>query len=165
MFIQLLVGAGVSAVCIVMHAVVTVGAVRIARAAVSLSSAYRGLHLPAVMTATAFVLMLAHTLEIFVWSMAYAIVRAAPENTSLVYFAFVNYTTLGYGDVIPRPEWRLLGPMTAMNGILMFGWSTALIFEVLLKTIDRYQSQPSPTGDGPTGLSMRSDERHDVPLV
>jgi hypothetical protein len=48
----------------------------------------------------------------------------------------VNYTTLGYGDVTPLKEWRLLGPMTAMNGILMFGWSTAVLFEVLRKTIE-----------------------------
>jgi hypothetical protein len=32
-------------------------------------------------------------------------------------------------------RWRLLGPMTAMNGVLMFGWSTAVIFEVLRKTM------------------------------
>jgi hypothetical protein len=51
--------------------------------------------------------------------------------------AFVNYTTLGYGDVTPLAKWRLLGPMTAMNGVLMFGWSTALMFEVLLKTMER----------------------------
>jgi hypothetical protein len=47
------------------------------------------------------------------------------------YFAFVNYTTLGYGDILPAPEWRMLGPITALNGILLFGWSTAVIFEVL----------------------------------
>ena len=49
----------------------------------------------------------------------------------VLYFAFVNYTTLGYGDVVPVERWRLLGPMTAMNGVLLFGWSTAVIFEVL----------------------------------
>jgi hypothetical protein len=46
----------------------------------------------------------------------------------------VNYTTLGYGDVTPGERWRLLGPITAMNGVLMFGWSTAVIFEVLRRT-------------------------------
>ncbi|MFX8597349.1 potassium channel family protein, partial [Acinetobacter baumannii] len=51
------------------------------------------------------------------------------------YFAFVNYTTLGYGDVTPLQQWRLLGPMTAMNGVLLFGWSTAVIYAVLSKTI------------------------------
>ena len=55
---------------------------------------------------------------------------------NLIYFAFVNYTTLGYGDVIPSARWQLLGPITAMNGVLLFGWSTAVLFEVLRKTME-----------------------------
>jgi hypothetical protein len=43
--------------------------------------------------------------------------------------------------VTPLAKWRLLGPMTAMNGVLMFGWSTALIFEVLIKTIGQRESE------------------------
>jgi len=60
---------------------------------------------------------------------------ALPAGTNLVYFAFVNYATLGYGDVVPVEGWRLLGPITAMNGALLFGWSTAVIFQVLHKTM------------------------------
>jgi hypothetical protein len=89
-----------------------------------------------VMVATAVALMVAHTLEVVVWALAYALVDAAPAGSDLLYFAFVNYTTLGYGDITPVPAWRLSGPMTAMNGILMFGWSTAVLFEVLRKTLD-----------------------------
>ena len=81
--------------------------------------------------------MVAHTCEIVVWSLAYDLVDAVPDSTAHLYFAFVNYTTLGYGDVVPRRRWRLLGPMTAMNGVLLFGWSTAVIFEVLRKTMVR----------------------------
>jgi hypothetical protein len=87
------------------------------------------------MTATVFVLLIAHTSEVLVWSLVYWMVDAVPAGSGLVYFAFVNYTTLGYGDVLPAPDWRLLGPMTAMNGVLLFGWSTAVIFEVLRKTM------------------------------
>jgi hypothetical protein len=58
-----------------------------------------------------------------------------PSGGGLVYFAFVNYTTLGYGDITPVKEWQLLGPMTAMNGVLLFGWSTAVIFEVLRRAM------------------------------
>jgi hypothetical protein len=65
--------------------------------------------------------------------------------TNLIYFAFVNYTTLGYGDLVPVERWRLIGPMTAMNGVLMFGWSTAVIFEVLRKTM------AATAGDSPSG--------------
>ena len=93
------------------------------------------LRLIAVMIATVSVLMAAHVLEVFVWSLTYSIVDAAPAGTDLVYFAFVNYATLGYGDVTPVEDWRLLGPITAMNGALMFGWSTAVIYDVLQKTM------------------------------
>jgi hypothetical protein len=79
--------------------------------------------------------MVTHTLEVIVWSLVYSMVDAAPADANLVYFAFVNYTTLGYGDVIPMEGWRLLGPITAMNGVLLFGWSTAVIFEVLRKAL------------------------------
>jgi Ion channel len=44
-------------------------------------------------------------------------------------------TTLGSGDVTPVERWHLLGPMTAMNGVLLFGWSTAVVFEVLRMTL------------------------------
>ena len=87
------------------------------------------------MIATVSFLMAAHFSEVIVWSLAYAIVGAAPEGADLIYFAFVNYTTLGYGDVTPVERWNLLGPMTAMNGVLLFGWSTAVIFEVLRRVL------------------------------
>ena len=92
------------------------------------------------MVVAALVMMLAHTAEIAVWALAYWVLRAAPPGSDLLYFAFVNYTTLGYGDVTPVKQWLLIGPMAAMNGILMFGWSTAVLFEVLQKTIERQAS-------------------------
>jgi hypothetical protein len=87
-----------------------------------------------VMVVTVSVLMAAHTCEVLVSSLAYAITDAGPAGADPLYFAFVNYT-LGYGDVIPVERWRLIGPITAMNGVLVFGWSTAVIFEVLRRTI------------------------------
>jgi hypothetical protein len=109
--------------------------VRVARASGTKKRSHPSLRLIATMIATVSVLMAAHVLEVFVWSLAYSIVDAAPAGTNLVYFAFVNYATLGYGDVIPVEGWRLLGPITAMNGALLFGWSTAVIFQVLQKTM------------------------------
>jgi hypothetical protein len=137
MLIQLFVGSAVSALNIILHACVTMIAMGAARSAARRSSLRPLVYLAGVMITTSLALMAAHTLEVFVWSVAYAIVNAAPDDANLVYFAFVNYTTLGYGDVTPLAKWRLLGPMTAMNGVLMFGWSTALMFEVLLKTMER----------------------------
>jgi hypothetical protein len=144
MLVQLLIGSLVSVIAIMVHALATVGAIGVARAAARQRGAFPRLHLMAVMVATVLVLMLAHTIEIVVWALSYAMVGAAPDGSDLLYFAFVNYTTLGYGDVTPVKAWQLLGPMAAMNGILMFGWSTAVLFEVLLKTIEHLGSIAAP---------------------
>jgi hypothetical protein len=140
MVLQFVVGGIVSVINIMIHALVTVGAVGIVRSAGLRHTERPRLHLMLVMVGTAAALMTAHTLEVFVWALADLIVGAAPAGSDLLYFAFVNYTTLGYGDITPVQAWRLIGPMTAMNGILMFGWSTALLFEVLRKTIEYFAS-------------------------
>ena len=144
MLLQFLVGALVSAINIGIHALVTVVAVSIARTAGLRPTVRPRMHLMGVMVATAAVLQIAHTLEVLVWAGAYSVVQAAASDSGLLYFAFVNYTTLGYGDVIPVQAWRLIGPMTAMNGILMFGWSTAVLFEVLRKTLEYLASKGAP---------------------
>jgi hypothetical protein len=132
---QFILGAAVSACTITVHALVMAAVVRVAQKASAVHYANRSLLLIVVMIATVLVLMAAHTSEVMVWSMAYLLVDAVPPGGGVVYFAFVNYTTLGYGDITPVKEWQLLGPMTAMNGVLLFGWSTAVIFEVLRRAM------------------------------
>jgi len=85
-------------------------------------------------------------MEVLVWALAYAMVGAAPAGSDLIYFAFVNYTTLGYGDITPIQAWRLIGPPTAMNGMLLFGWSAAILFEVLRKTLEQIEASETPVG-------------------
>ena len=140
---QLLVGGGVSVFNIAIHALIMATVVRVAHLSSTKSRSHPSLFLVAVMIPTVSVLMATHTLEVVVWSVAYALVDAAPAGADLVYFAFVNYATLGYGDIVPVERWRLLGPIAAMNGVLMFGWSTAVIFEVLRRTMER--SAPGAT--------------------
>lgn len=128
---QLLLGGAASLGNIAIHAVVMAAVVDIARRVLQWERRRPQLWLAAVMVATVGVLMVAHVAEVAVWALAYRIVNAAPPEADVLYFAFVNYTTLGYGDIVPVERWRLLGPMAAMNGVLLFGWSTAVIFEVL----------------------------------
>ena len=134
---QLLVGGAASVLNIAIHALVMMIVVRVAQAKGDKSKSHSSLLLVAVMIPTVSVLMLTHAVEVMVWSFVYLMFDAAPADSDLAYFAFVNYTTLGYGDIIPVERWRLLGPITAMNGILLFGWSTAVIFEVLRRTLAR----------------------------
>jgi hypothetical protein len=131
---QLLFGGAVSLGNIAIHAFAMAAVINAGRAA---SEKYRSrptLRLVLTMIATVSVLMAFHVAEITVWSLVYGLLDVAPPGADRLYFAFVNYTTLGYGDIVPVERWRLLGPMTAMNGVLLFGWSTAVIFEVLWKT-------------------------------
>jgi len=133
---QFLVAGAASASCITIHALVMTAIVRVIRVlAVKRGVLHPSLLLVGTMIAVVSVLMGAHIVEVVVWSMTYALVDAAPAGSNLLYFAFVNYTTLGYGDIVPVAEWQLLGPITAMNGVLLFGWSTAVIFEVLRRTM------------------------------
>jgi hypothetical protein len=134
---ELLVGTAVSSCNIVIHALVMAAVVWIVRIVGTKHGFHPWVFLIVVMIAAVSVLMLAHTAEVMVWSLAYAVTDAAPAGADLMYFAFVNYTTLGYGDVLPVEAWRLLGPITAMNGILLFGWSTAVIFDVLRRAMMR----------------------------
>jgi hypothetical protein len=132
---QLLVGGGVSTCNIVIHAMLMAFVVKAAQTTAERTVSWSRLHLSLVMIATVLILMIGHASEVFVWALAYAIIGAVPSGTDFMYFAFVNYTTLGYGDITPVRRWQLLGPMAAMNGILLFGWSTAVIFEVLRKAM------------------------------
>jgi Ion channel len=143
---QFLVGAGASLCNIVIHALVMTALVWVAQQIAARRAAHPAVFLISVMVATVSVLMAAHATEVVVWALVYDIVNAAPAGADLVYFAFVNYTTLGYGDVIPVASWRLLGPMTAMNGVLLFGWSTAVIFEVLRRAMARDARAPASNG-------------------
>jgi type IV secretory pathway TrbD component len=120
---------------IAIHALAMVAIVRISHIVSERNVLQGTARLIAIMIGTVSVLMVTHISEVIVWSVAYSITEAAPPGTNLLYFAFVNYTTLGYGDVLPVDRWRLIGPMTAMNGVLLFGWSTAVIFEILRRTI------------------------------
>jgi len=143
MLLQLTVGLFASSANIVIHSLLMALLIRVARshAAGMRGSSWR---LAGLMSAVVCLLMGAHLAEVAVWAFTYGLVGAAAPEADLVYFAFVNYTTLGYGDVIPVDHWRLLGPFTAMNGVLLFGWSTAVIFEVLRRALSRMDRSTRP---------------------
>ena len=77
----------------------------------------------------------AHVIEVAVWALLFMICGEFREFGFAYYHSAVNYSTLGYGDVIMSPSWKLLGPLEAADGSLMFGVSTAMIFSVILRLI------------------------------
>jgi hypothetical protein len=88
--------------------------------------------LTALLTVAVTVLMVAHLFEIAVWAVFYELADVTSKaGVHPFEFAFENYTALGYGDAVPLPGKRLYAPMTALNGLLLIGWSVAIIFEVM----------------------------------
>jgi hypothetical protein len=77
----------------------------------------------------------AHVIEVAMWALLFMICGEFQEFGAAFYHSAVNYSTLGYGDVIMSPAWKLLGPLEASDGSLMFGVSTAMIFSVILRLI------------------------------
>jgi hypothetical protein len=141
---QLLAGGGISVVNITIHALVMTLVVRTAQNIAVRTRVTGSFFLPGMMIGVVSILMAAHAVEVLVWALGYAVLGVAPAGVDTVYFAFVNYTTLGYGDVIPVKSWQLLGPATALNGVLMIGWSTAVIFEVLRRSLELDPSHARP---------------------
>jgi Ion channel len=77
----------------------------------------------------------AHLIEMVLWAALFVACGEFREFGAAFYHSAVNYTTLGYGDVVMTASWRLLGPIEAADGALMFGVSTAMIFTVIARLI------------------------------
>ena len=75
----------------------------------------------------------AHVIEVAVWAWLFVLCGEFHGFGFAYYHSAVNYTTLGYGDVIMSPAWKLLGPLEAADGSLMFGVSTGMVFAVIMR--------------------------------
>jgi len=76
-----------------------------------------------------------------VWGVFHVWQGAMPDMPSALYFSAVTYTTTGYGDLVLPTEFRLVGGIEALTGILMCGWSTGFFFAVVSRMFT-----PTPTG-------------------
>jgi hypothetical protein len=90
-------------------------------------------------------LFLASLVEAAIWAVTYMHLGALQTFEEALYFSIVTYTTLGFGDITLSEEWRLLCSFEAANGIILFGWSTALVYALVQRMIQvRESSQHRP---------------------
>jgi hypothetical protein len=78
----------------------------------------------------------AHVIEIWIWAIFYYFKASIqiPTLEAALYFSASSFTTVGFGDLVLSENWRLLSSFEATNGMILFGWSTAFIFEVVRHT-------------------------------
>lgn len=79
--------------------------------------------------------MTAHLVEITIWGAVFELCGEFTHFGAALYHSAMNYTTLGYGDVVMSSSWKLLGPLEAADGLIMFGVSTALLFAVIQRLV------------------------------
>jgi len=137
---QLGVGSLLIVATVAIHAACTVGVLRL----FTLSSDRRwnvGPRAWRVALLATYVLLLCYTslLEAAVWAVAYVMVGAIESIEPAMYFSTVTFTTLGYGDLVVDDRWRLLAATQAATGIIMFGWTTAIVV-ALLQHVSRHEN-------------------------
>jgi hypothetical protein len=85
--------------------------------------------------------LLGNLVQMAIWAALFILLSEFGDFHSALYHSAVNFTTLGYGDIVMSKEWRMLGPLEAANGILMFGVSTALITATVMDIIKLHAAQ------------------------
>ena len=88
-----------------------------------------------IITAATLVALAAHVLAITMWGLVFSFCGEFPQLAGAVYHSGMNYTTLGDSEKVMSSSWRLLAPLEAANGMLMFGVSTTMLFAIIQRLI------------------------------
>lgn len=136
MLINLTIGLPVMLLCLTIQAVVTFWSVRyyFRRSGPTLPG--RGLNAnvrPLLIVMIA--MMLGNFVQIVIWGVLFIWLGEFTELYEAVYHSAVNFTSLGYGDVVMSARWKLMGPLEAANGVLMFGMTSAALMAILQQLI------------------------------
>jgi voltage-gated potassium channel len=97
------------------------------------------LHVARYVALVVLAVFLLHAFEIWIWAVLYMLLGEFEELARALYFSTTVFTTLGFGDVVLTPRWQLLSSMEAANGIILFGLSTALLFAIFTRLLQRLE--------------------------
>jgi voltage-gated potassium channel Kch len=145
MLLNLLTGLPVMLLCLVMQAVfVAICLRRYAR----FKQAHQGresfLFATTLLSMVMLLMLFSNFVQMCIWATLFMLLGEFSEFGAALYFSAVNFATLGYGDIVMSDRWRLLGPLEAATGILMFGVSTAVMTAAVLDVVKFSNAKPKP---------------------
>jgi voltage-gated potassium channel len=97
-------------------------------------------HSNLILTGLVSTLLVLHVTEVVVWGTFFDLRHCFPDAETSLYFSMITYTTVGHGDAVLSREWRMIGGIEALVGMLMVGWSTAILLGAVNWTY-RYQTR------------------------
>ena len=84
-------------------------------------------------------IVLLHLIQVGLWAVVFWRARELPTLETAVYFSLATYTTIGFGDVVLGPSWRVLAGIEGLTGMLLVGWSTAFVFAVVNRMYEHWR--------------------------
>ncbi len=134
---QVFIGSAMIAFTVVIHTAGIIGLGVWLKAHFSRSMKNRSIPLMTSILVIAIVgIFLVHTVEVLLWAVLYMWLGEFAEFERALYFSTVTFTSLGYGDITLQERWQLLSGFEAMNGIILFGVSTAFVYATIRKLFD-----------------------------
>jgi len=145
--VPLVLGVLTTLLTIAVHAVALGATVKFIRRAYDIQRAGVGFWTDfAIVSGVLLLALAAHLAAIAVWGALYVACGEFAQLAPAFYHSAMNYTSLGYGDVVMSVSWKLFGPLEAADGLLMFGVSTAMIFAVITRLF-RTRTEAAYTAD------------------
>jgi hypothetical protein len=89
-------------------------------------------------------LLLLHLIQVFLWAFVFLRAGELPNLETAVYFSLATYTTIGFGDVVLGPGWRVLAGIEGLMGLVLIGWSTAFVFAIVNRMYEHWRQVHDP---------------------
>jgi len=84
-------------------------------------------------------IVLLHLIQVGLWGVVFWRASELPTLETAIYFSLATYTTIGFGDVVLGPGWRLLAGIEGLTGLLLVGWSTAFVFAIVSRMYEHWR--------------------------
>jgi Ion channel len=131
----LLVGVATTFFTIIVHALVLYAIIEAVRRYLSLGRAGAFLRDLTLVMSAILLSLAGHFIEIALWALSFVLCGEFSNFAAALYYSAATYTTVGDSTIVISARWRLLGPLEAADGMLMFGVTTAMIFAVIHRLV------------------------------
>lgn len=128
---QIVMGAGLLGASVIVQAVFMLVGLRALERLRTHEREFEHHHATLIIVLFVLYMFLAVIIDVWLWAAVYVITGAIPSIEEALYFSTASFTTVGYGDIVLSHEWRLLGSFEGADGMIIFGWTTALVIAAI----------------------------------